>query len=159
MREIKFRAYDLDYKMMIYPKAHYVEQGGIATQKQKDKEWSNYVIGEVYNPEENEYHAIVRGDTRFILLQYTGLKDKNGKEIYESDILEHSQHEYTEKFEVCYGLGNYDSGVYKFIGFYLKKISNGDDDGYTGYMFDTNYIEVIGNIWQNPELLDNQEGK
>lgn len=81
------------------------------------------------------------GDEAFILLQYTGLKDKNGKEIYESDILKKPDSPtYREvKWENCY--------------FYLTQ-----PEGYTDILDITRIThygyEVVGNIYENPELLE-----
>ena len=79
-----------------------------------------------------------------ILMQYTGLHDKNGKEIYEGDIVKH------DGFYV--GDGHYESGVdvVEFDdGCYL-----GGDGELNSYEIVNKGIEVIGNIYENPELLD-----
>ncbi|MCK5607015.1 hypothetical protein KAR91_34345 [Candidatus Pacearchaeota archaeon] len=67
------------------------------------------------------------------LQQYTGLKDKNGKEIYEGDVLKGDDD------------GN-DAVVYKGNKFILEPL--GDDCIYW------TRSEVIGNIYENPELLE-----
>src|SRR5512146_66283 len=76
------------------------------------------------------------------LMQYTGLKDKNGKEIYEGDVVEVEDGPNKKKREI----------VFKDGAFSLKLLN-----GATEYL--PNYvrygqIEVIGNIYENPELLD-----
>ena len=75
-----------------------------------------------------------------VLMQFTGLKDKNGKEIYEGDV-------------VRYDGGNIFCIEFKF-GKWLSV--NKKDDLKTGVLFDLLddlvEIEVIGNIYQNPEL-------
>jgi hypothetical protein len=65
-------------------------------------------------------------------MQFTGLHDKNGKEIYEGDIVKS---------------GNFtDSVIYWRCGF-------GTGEGQDFTPLDQNVIEVIGNIYENPELL------
>lgn len=80
----------------------------------------------------------------FILMQSTGLKDKNGKEIYEGDIVRFAL---TDGFNY---VTNEDGVVtYKLGAFYVV-------DGLAEYLIsdiNTNVVEVIGNIYQNPELL------
>ena len=80
----------------------------------------------------------------FILMQSTGLKDKNGKEIYEGDIVRFAL---TDGFNY---VTNEDGVVtYKLGAFYVV-------NGLAEYLIsdiNTNKFEVIGNIYQNPELL------
>ena len=82
----------------------------------------------------------ITNETTF--LQYTGLKDKNGVEIYERDIVTSD-----------YGLGNnnlnIDCEIVEWEDFYNYK-ANG--------MISEN-IEVIGNIYENPELLEEIENE
>lgn len=70
-----------------------------------------------------------------ILMQFTGLKDKNGKEIYEGDIV--------RCFDTA-GEKVYDREV-DFYGF-RDEIWSNETDGKTK-------VEIIGNIYSNPELL------
>lgn len=89
--------------------------------------------------------------------QCTGLRDKNGVLIWEGDVV---KCEFSNKpCIVHYGVGTFDSMHYKFMGFFLVRI--GDHPKYEQYE-DTNFgdsdfskwYEVIGNIYENPELLE-----
>jgi len=71
----------------------------------------------------------------YILMQYTGLKDKNGVEIYEGDVIKHNDInkpflvESLEKFFTDMGAEQFD------------------------YSYSSEMLEVIGNIYENPELI------
>jgi len=74
------------------------------------------------------------------LMQYTGLKDKNGKEIYEGDVI--VVIEWNRKYNVVF-----ERGMFKASGsttFSLVTATNGELS-----------CQVIGNIYENPELLKN----
>ncbi|KAB8139287.1 hypothetical protein F9U64_01290 [Gracilibacillus oryzae] len=81
--------------------------------------------------------------------QYAGLKDKNGTEIYEGDIVEYKDF---SGGAYLFGKQPLDRDVVKW---------NKDTGGYKvrgqGYTFNTKKMEVIGNIHQNPELLEESE--
>lgn len=74
-----------------------------------------------------------------ILMQYTGLKDKNGKEIWEGDII--LDKDYSEKFHYMKKPKAYVVEFNRFI-----------SDDFQG-LFDSQ-CEVIGNIYENPTLLN-----
>ena len=87
------------------------------------------------------------GENEIIIEQYTGLKDKNGKEIYEGDICKFNSGIALRK-KYIYKI---DYLAYQFCGFVLNcmndkriKIEN---------LYSHSKIEIIGNIHQNPELL------
>lgn len=71
--------------------------------------------------------------------QFTGLTDKNGKEIYEGDLVR-DQH---TVFEIIWRKG----------GFYFKRISGCYQSPYFGD--NCSRMEIIGNIYSKPELLNN----
>lgn len=127
MREIKFRAYCKKRKAIFDVTGILFNQSDVVIQVLPD---TNTLV----NIENIE------------LIQYTGLKDKNGREIYEGDIVM----QLSER--------TYDSvtGVVKFIdGSYVIESA----DGKTGvYLFDEVAFNVlIGNIYENPELLEGSE--
>ena len=70
------------------------------------------------------------------IMQFTGLKDKNGKEIYEGDIIvEENSKRYVVKWEEDTSCS-----------------SNSSSCGFCWSKEDATYTEVIGNIYENPEL-------
>lgn len=75
----------------------------------------------------------------FTLMQYTGIKDKNGKEIWEGDIVKATYH--WSQFQILTQVVKYSENGY-FHPFGI------DDDA-----FEPKYVVVIGNIYENPELL------
>lgn len=79
------------------------------------------------------------------LMQYTGLKDNNGKEIYEGDIVNHKKWFRVGEYKPCKGVVKY-----KGISFTCECIGD-----WLGSNAELNPLaEVIGNIYQNPELLN-----
>ncbi len=77
-----------------------------------------------------------------ILMQYTGLHDKNGKEIYEGDILKGTFYGFP--------MPEYD---YVFQIYWDEK-----EKGFMASYFEPSECEVIGNIYDNPELLGGMNG-
>ena len=125
-REIKFRIWDIENKEMLKV-------------QELDFEPTFYGGKIAIRPDKyNDYF-----DTEdMILMQYTGLHDKNGKEIYEGDIVKVTYKNETEIFEVRYDEENTCFRMYykdlKFLDFAIEEVD---------------LYEVIGNIYDNPELL------
>jgi uncharacterized phage protein (TIGR01671 family) len=93
---------------------------------------------------------------KYIRRQFTGLTDKNGKEIYEGDILI-SKYGDKKPFEILFGeYQTYEEKVGSkstSIGFYWNE-TDGEQVGF-GKSIDGNMdaYEVIGNVFENPELI------
>jgi uncharacterized phage protein (TIGR01671 family) len=131
MREIKFRCWnEVDEKM------YKVLQ--ITFELIKDSE------GFVYYEKilsTGERRAIAQKLSDVILMQYIGLLDKQGKEIYEGDIVRYN------------GL-YFEHGLYeiKFVNGSFIGINEKDELNFRKD-FDFENVEVVGNIYENPELL------
>jgi len=114
MREIKFRAWDKTKETMYH---------------------NGFEIN--YKGEITRTYGLYPSPNLF-LMQYTGLKDKNGKEIYEGDIYRIFRLLVTsDKEDEFYVIRNFIEDVY-----FLKDLIDSGDT-----------IEIIGNIYENPELL------
>lgn len=121
----------------------------------------NYDDGElvsitVYGPD--DFAPTVLPLERVILEQSTGLKDKNGKEIYEGDIV--AQELIDDPFA-----GGYPTYIVcwdeEFLGWALKD-TTGDDGNDTDLHFfiaERRKCEIVGNIHENPELLEVEYGQ
>ena len=147
MREIKFRAWDRTKQKMHYQSrfAHFSDfyiklEGGI-----------RMAIGTMSDAEVKDFEEKTDNQPSIILMQFTGLSDRNGMEIYEGDII--SFH----KKKKPIGVVEFD----KFRGFCLKwdastaKIRDEIlSDGMPGNLESKGSPwELIGNIYENPELL------
>ena len=148
MREIKFRVWDKEDKNMSIP----FDIFDFSQDESGFKWFGNTNVDDKEN---------------IVILQFTGLKDKNGKEIFEGDIINH--HGFISKFIVTFGsykrknFSNHDRQV-KHHGWYGEPISEFDDktriewnDSIESLVNFRNGVEVIGNIYENPELLEDEE--
>ena len=87
------------------------------------------------------------------LCQYTGLKDKNGKMIWENDVVKIEEHEDTVNglYKVIYCENAHCYALKRSVDFHYNFFTFSDLNG-----FETS-SEVIGNIFDNPELLESEE--
>ncbi|MBK5447473.1 hypothetical protein JFU18_02015 [Bacillus sp. TH22] len=124
MREIKFRAWDEELKKMY--------TGDEIEDYSNLNAWLSYGGLAIYRIDEGEYVQLKS-------LQYTGLKDKNGKEIFEGDIVEYDGWFYIIKWDK------------EETGFYMHDKNNFEDDHLR--MIDISVGEVMGNIYENQNLI------
>ena len=136
MREVKFRLWDLRNKYFF---ASYTEEMLI------DIEGTNLWYQQVYYDDD----TYLLDSDNFELMQYTGLKDIHGVEIYDGDIVSNEQDTYL----VC--LGEFtDSDDFQYpalrqTGFYIKDV--GDNETYPFYSL---AYEIVGNIYENNDLIE-----
>ena len=124
MREIKYRIWDFDKKEMIYP-----DDSTLIVLSNK----GNYYTWDLRDEPEIF--------TNIELMQYTGLRDKNGKEIFEGDIVHSNRYEINKELYVI----KYISPAYYLINeiYNLESIFKNSSD-----------FEIIGNKFENHELLE-----
>lgn len=131
--EIKFRVYNKDWKMMVQPEdVRCIYFDGITNSACGVK----FIIETIDGVRHEQLWEDFGDDVVF--MQYTGLKDNNGKEIYEGDIVQLSINE-----EKPHHFGKVEYLPPKFF------VIDGEKSG----LILTNRYEVIGNIYENPELL------
>lgn len=113
MKELKFRIWDIDRRHMDY-------------------------INDLYRFEEEGIHEVVDGKAsahhaEYIVMQYLGVEDKNGKSIYEGDIISAKY-----GFEKNHAIDD--------VGDFIYRLGE--------YSVDGEDIELIGNIHEHPHLLE-----
>jgi uncharacterized phage protein (TIGR01671 family) len=135
MREIKFRAWDKTKQVMI--------DSSVDDRSEYDEAYGDTRAINLAGIEE------MAKTTRYEIMQYTGLHDKNGKEIYEGDIV-HIRGQDEPHFVVAY-----DFNAFKLSLPHMSRdksslfFSTIKKDWYT--------MEIIGSIYETPNLLTNEE--
>ena len=133
MRDIKFRCWDTENKQML---------------KVQELDFEDTFYGgrlSIRTDQYNDYFDI----EDMILMQYTGLKDKNGKEIYEGDIVSFNLKSDSEGQPNITGYIEYQT---TFSGYRIMSLK-----GSFALDYNIKDCEVIGNIYDNPKLLEEGE--
>ncbi len=115
------------------------------------------------SPESQNMNCAIASTENCIIQQFTGLLDKNRKEVFIGDIVKFypwnspSSHRGTEDYlskslkQIVYGL---DFGQFPTAGFCAINLQPSDlEDGHQLNCMDTYNMEIVGNIFENPELL------
>ena len=127
MRDLKFRAWDSDNNEMFNP---------------KKLEWNAQGELRFFNKNSMWAHSMV-------LMQYTGLKDNKGKEIYEGDVVTYGTEDEIVNAIVEFAEEDSETSMFltgfKMVVFSSADYEDGDDSDHA--------LEIIGNIYENPEFL------
>lgn len=131
-REIKFRAWDEQNKIM-HNDFQFIKSG------EENNDWIIFTsdkqkLSAEQHPLQNPYFQ-----QQFKIMQFTGLLDVNGKEIYEGDVV--------RRGVIIFSRGKFCGQYYGSGGFYEEW----EDD-----LYQERNIEVLGNIYENPEILEEE---
>lgn len=151
-REVKFRIWDKTSNRMLYQddfeRVELDTKNKMVSLVRSETIESSYVL---------DYEDGIEAE----IMQYTGFKDTKNKEIYEGDIL------HVTKVSMCgvdkYNVAEYNTDVRWEDGAFVIK-GDADVDCYDTWLASYNNpdspqieIEVIGNIYENPELLEGKQ--
>jgi len=131
MRDIKFRAWDKNNKNLL----------------------------KIFDSTTQEYWFIPMWNKNFEIMQYTGLKDRKGKEIYEGDILDFEDtdnkgRDFYNRAELEFNKGRYEFKKFLIEDTYVEEeMHNSSNSDFIDIIKDS---DVVGNIYENPELLEGE---
>lgn len=133
-RDIKFKIWDKELKCFLDGDTHFCNEISFVIDEWTRSNWTPacFMVDE-------------SSSDRYVLLQYTGLKDKNGKEVYDGDIIINKPVELPKHLHIE---GVVQWGLYQFWVEDLKMeevICDLDECDHG--------LEVIGNIYENKDLL------
>lgn len=141
MREIMFRGKRLD-------NGKWIEGHLIRCENERTRICESKTDIFCYEKDRSIIQTVAHETETFTVGQYTGLKDKYGKRIFEGDIVEGA--DFTAE-DGGYGVVGFDDGAFEIIG---NNCCGTFHENYWGRDF-----EVIGNIHDNPELLEEENNE
>ena len=131
--------------LIILPNGKYEIANGCANQPDNDPMWKSCVITHLVDPS--------------TICQYTGLKDKNGNLIWENDIIKDLFSDVCAQIKYGSYQSCFDSTKTEHVGFYVdwsgKYTKRYRKD--LGYWINMVDAEIVGNIFDNPELSESEE--
>ncbi len=158
-RELKFRVWLPQHNQLIYPHLcdfirakddyiigqlvpHFKYEKGLSI----DAQFVNYNFSKDQLGELNDYYT----EIEYIVQRYTGSKDSKGNDIYEGDIVQYNQNSSYDgtNFEVIWSDDSFGWVLKSNNGDYLTNMITPNGPRY-------NFLEVVGNIFENPELIKN----
>lgn len=143
----KFRAWDNDEKIMHNHINIVVDENGSLEAVILKYEFNGYDFCELEVTEQDNLYIYYEDTFPYIIMQSTGLKDKNGVEIYESDIV---VNHVGDEWVITYFRGAF--RYYPIESFSEEEERWFETDNIGN--FGTDAFEVIGNIYENPERLE-----
>ena len=115
----------------------------------KSQSWVYFVVGQTFSEEGLKvYNDVCVSGNKFY--KFTGLTDCNGKEIYDGDVVKIHEGHFLNAVVSWFDDLTWDSGGSSHPGFYCKEwLENDELDYHSGFY----NVIVIGNIYENPELI------
>lgn len=137
MRKIKFRGKRIDNGEWVYGSMVVINHLAYIVFRHKDDTYTTFMG-----------RAVIEVDLKTVG-QYTGLKDKNGREIYEGDVVEYSSQGDGGGRDIWRGSVEFTDNAFQ-----VRLVDGCNFNGSHEFLCDWSGCEVIGNIHENPEQLN-----
>lgn len=135
-REIRFRAWDKDSGQMLYDVQDVYDSPYMPPKDENGKDVDK-CVGQSFGD--------ILSNPGMVVMQYTGLKDRHGKKIWEGDLIELDG----------YGKGKvmFSEGMFQYVPLKGSWVIEPGVTCKSFYPVTSCPVEVIGNVWETPELL------